>query len=176
MGTLSRSLPLVLVQMWAKLALYLYWLKSIDKNQHLYDIPFKYSRWSYPWTSDGTKLHSYKCFWSQWQLMGYWEYHTMSIVGATILVSSHPCKITAIIWRSNVHTVRWHYNVPNFLTNIHKKHTIARTLAQGMGCLLWILGAVSIRKTVLPGMAIPMLKIRRPNGRLIFNMEIAIRR
>ena len=25
-------------------------------------------------------------------------------------------------------------------------------------------------------MAIPMLKIRRPNGRLIFNMEIAIRR
>ena len=40
----------------------------------------------------------------------------------------------------------------------------------------WYLGAVSIRKTVLPGMAIPMLKIRRPNGRLIFNMEIAIRR
>ena len=37
-------------------------------------------------------------------------------------------------------------------------------------------GAVSIRKTVLPGMAIPMLKIRRPNGRLIFSMEIAIRR
>ena len=38
------------------------------------------------------------------------------------------------------------------------------------------LGAVSIRKTVLPGIAIPMLKIRRPNGRLIFNMEIAIHR
>ena len=37
-------------------------------------------------------------------------------------------------------------------------------------------GAVSIRKTVLPGMVIPMLKIRRPNGRLIFNMEITIRR
>ena len=37
-------------------------------------------------------------------------------------------------------------------------------------------GAVSIRKTVLPGMAIPMLKIRRPNGRLIFNKEIAMRR
>ena len=42
--------------------------------------------------------------------------------------------------------------------------------------MLRVLGAVSIRKTVLPGMAIPMLKIRRPNGRLIFNMEIAIRR
>ena len=40
----------------------------------------------------------------------------------------------------------------------------------------WGQGAVSIRKTVLPGMAIPMLKIRRPNGRLIFNMEITIRR
>ena len=37
-----------------------------------------------------------------------------------------------------------------------------------------ILGAVSIRKTVLPGMAIPMLKIRRPNGHLIFNMGIPI--
>ena len=35
-------------------------------------------------------------------------------------------------------------------------------------------GAVSIRKTVLLGMAIPMLKIRRPLGRLIFNMRIAI--
>ena len=32
-------------------------------------------------------------------------------------------------------------------------------------------GAVSIRKTVLPGVAIPMLKIRRPNGRLIFNIH-----
>ena len=42
--------------------------------------------------------------------------------------------------------------------------------------LSWRLGAVSIRKTVLQGMAIPMLKIRRPNGRLTFNMEIAIRR
>ena len=42
------------------------------------------------------------------------------------------------------------------------------------GTWAWEQGAVSIRKTVLPGMAIPMLKIRRPNGRLIFNMEIAI--
>ena len=37
-------------------------------------------------------------------------------------------------------------------------------------------GVVSKRKTVLPGMAIPMLKIRRPNGRLIFNIEIALHR
>ena len=52
-------------------------------------------------------------------------------------------------------------------------------LEQAMHCELSLSrcqGAVSIRKTVLPGMAIPMLKIRRPNGRLIFNMEITIRR
>ena len=56
--------------------------------------------------------------------------------------------------------------------------TILRIVQHYCVCL-WILsylGAVSIRKTVLPGMAIPMLKIRRPNGRLIFNMEITIRR
>ena len=47
---------------------------------------------------------------------------------------------------------------------------------QNYKCKCVLLGAVSIRKTVLPGMAIPMLKIRRPNGRLIFNMEITIRR
>ena len=47
-----------------------------------------------------------------------------------------------------------------------------------MTSLYWIRdqGAVSIRKTVLPGVAIPMLKIRRPNGRLIFNIGIAIPR
>ena len=38
----------------------------------------------------------------------------------------------------------------------------------------YFLGPVSIRKTVFPGMGIPMLKIRRPVGRLIFNMGIAI--
>ena len=45
----------------------------------------------------------------------------------------------------------------------HKRHTIHRPQ-----------GAVSIRKTVLLGMVIPMLKIRRPTGRLIFNMGIPI--
>ena len=51
-----------------------------------------------------------------------------------------------------------------------------RSRAPGFIIHLQGLGAVSIRKTVFPGMAIPMLKIRRPSGRLIFNMEIAIRR
>ena len=52
----------------------------------------------------------------------------------------------------------------------------AKTVIHKYGMGIIDQGAVSIRKTVLPGMAIPMLKIRRPNGRLIFNMEIAIRR
>ena len=54
------------------------------------------------------------------------------------------------------------------LGKFHRDHLQETTLTN------W--GLVFVRKTVLPGMAIPMLKIRRPNGRLIFNMEIAIRR
>ena len=53
----------------------------------------------------------------------------------------------------------WHQAYPNNLS--YEQNEITRAL-----------GAVSIRKTVLPGMAIPMLKIRRPNGRLIFNMDM----
>ena len=55
-------------------------------------------------------------------------------------------------------------------------HSKARAILADQKLVYGPLGAVSIKKTVLPGMAIPMLKIRRPNGRLIFNMEIAIRR
>ena len=58
----------------------------------------------------------------------------------------------------------------NLLSGSLMRNYVFDNLTQGN-----YLGAVSIRKTVLPGMAIPMLKIRRPNGRLIFNMEIAIR-
>ena len=90
----------------------------------------------------------------------------------------------------------WRYEYPHILFFSHWRHLLALhriDIEQGSplitrinfatGLELWIdspikwhQGAVSIRKTVLPGMAIPMLKIRRPNGRLIFNMEIAIRR
>ena len=54
--------------------------------------------------------------------------------------------------------------------------------ATGHSTLTWVTdeirqaGGRLNKKDVLPGMAIPMLKIRRPNGRLIFNMEITIRR
>ena len=35
-------------------------------------------------------------------------------------------------------TVQCRYNVVNLLTNIHKRHPIARPMGRGMGCLLWI--------------------------------------
>ena len=34
--------------------------------------------------------------------------------------------------------MRCRYNAVNFLTNIRKRHPIARPLGRGMGCLLWI--------------------------------------
>ena len=84
-------------------------------------------------------------------------------------------------------TGHWPYGFPNtfysMVTAWCKINCVFQLIHRG---LIWYMidrfgstrtqGAVSIRKTVLPGMAIPMLKIRRPNGRLIFNMEIAIRR
>ena len=100
-------------------------------------------------------------------------------------------------------TKQFHYNKVNFRYYIFNSHSIShhegKLLLQWLWNLIFVppssfiiavlyviscytitcyntLGAVSIRKMVLPGMAIPMLKIRRPNGRLIFNMEIAIRR
>ena len=76
-------------------------------------------------------------------------------------------------------------NIQSMMANTKKWSLVHSTITLSNSSFLlqnisifWTIfqGAVSIRKTVLPGMAIPMLKIRRPNGRLIFNMEIAIRR
>ena len=36
------------------------------------------------------------------------------------------------------------YSAVNFLTNIHKRHPIARPLGRGMGCLLWIQHLIDI--------------------------------
>ena len=61
------------------------------------------------------------------------------------------------------------------IANVQGAVSIRKTVLPGMAIpMLKIRRPVSIRKTVLPGMAIPMLKIRRPLGRLIFNMGIAI--
>ena len=37
-----------------------------------------------------------------------------------------------------IYTARCRYNAVNFLTNIHKRHPIARPLGRGMGCFLWV--------------------------------------
>ena len=76
-------------------------------------------------------------------------------------------------------SIELYYPPPRFTTmtkRFLKRHVSCTNMIYGAINKEKQQGAVSIRKTVLPGMAIPMLKIRRPNGRLIFNMEIAIRR
>ena len=70
----------------------------------------------------------------------------------------------------------WVECIPCFLTVSASGQTYKQIDKKGRALSHRHQGAVSIRKTVLSGMAIPMLKIRRPNGRLIFNMEITIRR
>ena len=40
--------------------------------------------------------------------------------------------------------IRCRYNAVNFLTNIHKRHHIARRLGLGMVCLLWIHNLIGI--------------------------------
>ena len=41
--------------------------------------------------------------------------------------------------QSVMHAIVWFcYNAVNFLTNIHKRHPLARPLGWGKGCLLWI--------------------------------------
>ena len=87
-----------------------------------------------------------------------------------LLSSFHDIFVShGVIFRKFITFILKHYVVQSVFIGILNWATI-------LVAIYHILGAVSIRKTVLPGMAIPMLKIRRPNGRLIFNMEIAIRR
>ena len=47
------------------------------------------------------------------------------------------------------HTVRCRYNAVNFITNIHKRHPMARPLGRGMGCLLWIQHLIDIMSQFL---------------------------
>ena len=87
----------------------------------------------------------------------------------------------------NVSVVKWARDVPRGDQPGHVGHvgqevsTVLsgdlKAIGQNVALTQWSqgdLGPVSIRKTVFPGMGIPMLKIRRPVGRLIFNMGIAI--
>ena len=64
--------------------------------------------------------------------------------------------------------------LPELLLSKHEVNTTDKIATKYVWAPIW--GGVSIRKMVLSGMVIPMFKIRRPNGRLIFNMGITIRR
>ena len=83
-------------------------------------------------------------------------------------------------------TLKFSYIWPNLFDNFitiqdSNSHLVHLVLTQRylFRCVaMWLtvlssgsLGAVSIRKTVLPGMVIPMLKIRRSNGRLILTWK-----
>ena len=51
----------------------------------------------------------------------------------------------AKFFRGNqTYTVWCRYNAVNFLTNIHKRHPIARPSGRGKGCLLWIQHLIDI--------------------------------
>ena len=103
-----------------------------------------------------------------------------------IIIYQRDDKCLVLLQNSlHAHTIPTHMMNINILDSINHRNGVDATLGRHdhvesmpNRCRSnnWIQGAVSIRKMVLPGMAIPMLKKRRPNDRLIFNMEIAIRR
>ena len=55
-----------------------------------------------------------------------------------------PSGVLFIRPRQKVYTVRCRYNAVNFLTNIHKRHPIARPLGRAMWRLLWIQHLIDI--------------------------------
>ena len=40
--------------------------------------------------------------------------------------------------------MRCHYNTVNFLTDVHRRHPMARLLVCGMGCLFWVKSLIDI--------------------------------
>ena len=123
------------------------------------------------------KAKKIKLFWHNDAEVFAFAFSLIEILYAPVPFYSQHCRpnhhnnrlSTSVLWESLCHD-RVIVDKPKLCDIIYCLGNII------MEDILDILGAVSIRKTVLPGMAIPMLKIRRPNGRLIFNMEIAIRR
>ena len=119
------------------------------------------------------------------------QIHSLCIFKYTIISVCiwDSCGMNECIWWSTIHHVYWLFNLyfssfvtntdwllTNYLWYLHEAILYMYfSSAWHMRCgANGVQGAVSIRKTVVPGMTIPMLKIRRPNGRLIFNMGIPI--
>ena len=110
-----------------------------------------------------------------------WQFYLLICTSLTTIVFPHAPSVKRYLSNTELRIFEFQYHRLSIYRcrTLHdnERKTTGRTLKLGSDLeVIRHLGAVSIRKTVLPGMAIPMLKIRRPNGRLIFNMEIAIRR
>ena len=109
------------------------------------------------------KYISFTCY----PLDGLWNVHTCVVFEIETFLKTLICMSESYVHVSIWKFIVWLWAIILLYRGFTRETKCCPSLLQG---------AVSIRKTVLPGMAIPMLKIRRPNGRLIFNMEIAIRR
>ena len=148
------------------------WWENLVYKTWLFMVSF-FDKISKVWNLYDTKW-VYNTEWGNFLIWCWWSGCICLYLGGRYSVSKY---IQAHIMMSDEHYLVSKHCKVNCLLNIlfwlrSKKPLKLSSLAFCEGNL----GAVSIRKTVLPGMAIPMLKIRRPNGRLIFNMEITIRR
>ena len=109
-------------------------------------------RWCETHFVSSTSAQSLDIYWELWSLMRLMAY--------TTIVKRHVIRL------NNDLQCLYGTQFPNY--HFHRRYTLLQCNIQRYQ------GAVSIRKTVLLGMVIPMLKIRRPTGRLIFNMGIPI--
>ena len=111
----------------------------------------------------------------------HWSYVFLALTHRYV-IHGYFCDMTDILHDKPLTTGPW-FDIKMSSYQYRKSHCGDKTILRPsylhngisytgkMTSLYWIRaqGAVSIRKTVLPGMAIPMFKIRRPSGRLIFN-------
>ena len=137
-----------------------------------------HSTWPSVWPS--TSRSAWPCHLTRWPCRpSNWcsrspTTHACPFKSPTLTTSSNFSSRICKCWKYNVVLLYHSQFLPKSLQ--FTPHSSPMKVSFDFVLIQWLLGAVSIRKTVLPGMAIPMLKIRRPNGRLILNMEIAIRR
>ena len=84
--------------------------------------------------------------WTNWFMYSVSELRLPTVAAIPTL-----CERLMVIyyWVILLHTVRCRYNAVNFITNIHKRHPMARPLGRGMGCLLWIQHLIDIMSQFL---------------------------
>ena len=94
--------------------------------------------------------------WCIWVLQDYKNYLWIGNTGTspqsttTSSVYVTGCTLWHVLNSAYIqYTVRCRYNAVNFITNIHKRHPMARPLGRGMGCLLWIQHLIDIMSQFL---------------------------